>query len=166
MLRTKRVSDKEKQGGGADSYSAALETPDEGIRGARRPHAVELGRVPDGLVGQLRHADGVGSRARGRVGEAVAGDGVVHVRLVVWAVEVLAVPAAKNCLSVRERILTTYFILIIDNSRGEMMDSENAGRAWLVREVNHLGASVEQRGEAVESQADVALGLVQGACGR
>jgi hypothetical protein len=89
---------KEKQGDGVNSYSAALETPDEGIRGARRPHAVELGRVPDGLVSQLRHADRVGSRARGRVDEAVTGNGVVHMRLVVWAVEVLAVPAAKHLL--------------------------------------------------------------------
>lgn len=34
------------------------------------------------------------SRARGSVREAVGLDGVVHVRLVVGAVEVLAIPAA------------------------------------------------------------------------
>jgi hypothetical protein len=46
-----------------------------------------------------------------------------------------------------------------------VVNSKNAGLAWLVREVNHLWASVEKRGEAVVSQADVALGLIQGACG-
>jgi hypothetical protein len=42
----------------------------------------------------LRHAHWVRGGAGRRVGEAIAADRVVHVRLVVGRVEVLAVPAA------------------------------------------------------------------------
>jgi hypothetical protein len=74
---------------------AAFKAPYEGVRAARRPHAVELARVPDGLECDLRDADGVGGRAFGRVGETFRGYGVVHVRGVVGGVEVDAVPASS-----------------------------------------------------------------------
>lgn len=74
--------------------TGALEAPHEGVGGTRRPQAVEFGCVPDRLVGQLRHANGVGGRAGGGVRKAVLCDGVVHVRLVVGAVKVLAIPAS------------------------------------------------------------------------
>lgn len=57
---------------------------------------VELGGVPDGLVGHLWHPDGVRRRAWGSGQETIHVDGVVHVRLVVGAVEVLSIPASKK----------------------------------------------------------------------
>lgn len=67
----------------------------EGLRAVRGPHAVELGRVPERLVGHLRDAD----RVRGRAGVGVLErvlHRVVHVGLVVRAVDVLAVPASRQ----------------------------------------------------------------------
>jgi len=66
---------------------------DKGVRPVRRPHVVEAGRVPERLEGELGHAHRVGRRA-GAGGREGFLDGVVHVRLVVGGVEVLAVPAA------------------------------------------------------------------------
>lgn len=60
--------------------------------GGRIPHEVELRGVPQGLVGDLRHAHGVRGWARPGGLEGLVGR-VVHVSLVVWAIEVLAVPA-------------------------------------------------------------------------
>jgi len=68
---------------------------DEGVRAILRPHIFELGCVPERLVSQLRHAD----RVRGWACASSSKAGwlrVVHVRLMVGAVEVLAVPASIN----------------------------------------------------------------------
>jgi len=46
-------------------------------------------------------------------------------------------------------------------SRGEVVDSKDTCRTLLGREVGHLGTSVEQGGQAVVAQPDVALGLGQ-----
>lgn len=62
--------------------------------------AVELGRVPDGFVGDLRHPDRMRCRARRSSHEAVLGDGVVHMGLMVGAVKVLSVPASKGLVSI------------------------------------------------------------------
>lgn len=84
---------------GSENYSlraiapSSLEAPDEGVGSARRPQAVELGCVPDSLVCQLRHTNGVRGWTRWSVGEAVVLDCVEHVGLVVRAVEVLSIPA-------------------------------------------------------------------------
>ena len=75
--------------------TGALEAPDEGV-GAGSPHAVELLGVPDGLESDLGNTNGVGSRAGTSVVEAVGVDGVEHMRLVVGAVKVLAVPASTH----------------------------------------------------------------------
>lgn len=87
------------------AVALALEAPHERVGGARRPHAVERGGVPHGLEGHLRRPDGVGGRARSSVGEAVRVDGVVHVRLVVGAVKVLAIPASNNFLGLVNQLL-------------------------------------------------------------
>ena len=81
---------------GMGAEPRAFVAPHEWVLSAGWPHAVELGGVPDSFEGDLRHPDGVGRRALGRVGEPVGIDGVVHVRLVVRAVEVLAVPAPEQ----------------------------------------------------------------------
>lgn len=41
------------------AVAAALEAPHERVRLARRPHAVELGRVPRRLEGHLGYADAI-----------------------------------------------------------------------------------------------------------
>jgi hypothetical protein len=73
-----------------------LEAPHKWIRRARRPQAVELGRVPHGFERDLRDANRVRGRAFGRVGEALRVHGVVGVGLVVGGVEVLTVPASAR----------------------------------------------------------------------
>jgi hypothetical protein len=65
------------------SRRTAFEAPHKGIRTTRGPHAVELGRIPYSLKGNLRHADRVSRRAFGRAIEALRVDGVVHVARVV-----------------------------------------------------------------------------------
>ena len=82
-------------GVGARAVGAALEAPHEGVLVRLGvPEVVELGGVPLDLEGNLGDADGVRRGTGGRVGEALGGDGVVHVGLVVGGVEVFAVPAA------------------------------------------------------------------------
>jgi hypothetical protein len=83
-------------GVGTVSGGTAFKAPHEWVGTAGRPHAVELGCIPDGLKGHLWHADWVRGWALGRVGETLGVDGVVHVGFVVWAVEVLAVPASMS----------------------------------------------------------------------
>jgi hypothetical protein len=56
---------------GVRAITITLETPYEGVRSARSPHAVELARVPDGLEGNLRHADRVRSWALRGICEAL-----------------------------------------------------------------------------------------------
>jgi hypothetical protein len=77
----------------------ALEAPDEGV-GATGPQAVELGGVPNSLVGQLGHTDGMAGWARWGVGESIVFDGVEHMRLVVGGIEVLAIPASRFLVSI------------------------------------------------------------------
>jgi len=80
---------------GVGTSASAVERPHEGVLVLGRvPEGVEYGGVPLNLKGHLGHADGVAGRAGGGVGEALAGDGVVHVRLMVRTVEALAVPAS------------------------------------------------------------------------
>ena len=77
----------------------ALEAPDEGVW-PRGPQAVELGGVPNSLVGQLGHADGMAGGASRGVGESIIFDGVEHMRLVVGGIKVLAVPASRFLVSI------------------------------------------------------------------
>jgi len=99
--------------------SSALETPDEWIALAFSPETAEFGRVPDCFVDDLWDADGVRGWAGSGVLESECGYGVVHVGLVVGAVEVYAVPAG-----------------------GEVVGYKDTGFALLCREVLHLRASV------------------------
>jgi hypothetical protein len=78
----------------AVAAGVGAKAPHERVRVARLPHAVELAGIPSDLKGDLRHADRVGFRASGRVVEVIRVDSVIHVRLVVGAVKVLAVPAS------------------------------------------------------------------------
>lgn len=68
---------------------------DEGVGAVGWPHVLKLGSVPERLVGELGHANGVRRRALGACAEA-GGLRVVHVRLVVGAIKILAVPAAAT----------------------------------------------------------------------
>ncbi len=82
---------------GVSAGAIALKRPHERVLVLGRvPEVVELGRIPLNLEGDLRHADRVARGARRRVGEALASDRVVHVALVVWGIEVLAVPASDS----------------------------------------------------------------------
>jgi hypothetical protein len=65
------------------SRSTAFEAPHKGIRTTRGPHAVELGRIPNGLKGNLRHTNRVSRRTFWRAIEALRVDGVVHVARVI-----------------------------------------------------------------------------------
>jgi len=96
-----------------------IEAPDERLRAISGPErlVVESGGVPHGLVGNLGHADGVSGWASTGVDEASL-YGVVHMVLVVGAVEILAVPA-----------------------RGEVVDGHDTSWAWLGGEVVGLCAS-------------------------
>jgi hypothetical protein len=69
---------------------------EERIRAITGPHVGELSSIPERLVGDLRHADRVGCRAWSRVLESFFCGGE-HVRLMVWAVDVFAVPASGYC---------------------------------------------------------------------
>ena len=81
---------------GVSTKSAStLEAPYEGV-GARSPQAVELGRIPNSLVDYLWHANRVGCWAWASVDEASSRDSVVHMRLMVGAIEVLAIPASRS----------------------------------------------------------------------
>jgi hypothetical protein len=82
---------------GMSTSSTALEAPHKRIRRPRSPQAVELGRIPDCLEGDLGHTDRVRGWAFTGICEAVVSDGVVHVRLVVGAVEIHAIPASRSC---------------------------------------------------------------------
>ena len=120
-------------GVGAVALVVLGEAEHEGVGPAAAPHAVELGRVPEGLVGDLGGADRMRGRAWPGGLEGLLGR-VVHVRLVVGRVEVLAVPA-----------------------RGEVVhrhDAALAGRGGEVGQLGEAGALVLQ---ADEAQADVAL---------
>ena len=68
----------------------------EGVGVAGVPETVELGGIPEGLVRDLGNAHGVGGGARTGVDEGSL-LGVEHVRLVVGAVGVDAIPAAARC---------------------------------------------------------------------
>lgn len=70
--------------------------PNEWLRAVRGPQGlvVELPRIPQSLIGDLGHANGMRGRARAAGGKSTVFCGIVHVILVVGAVEVLAVPAS------------------------------------------------------------------------
>lgn len=71
---------------------------DERVRSVLGPHVLELRRIPERLVCELRHADGVRGWAGG-AGCETRGLGIIHVCLVVWAVEIFAVPASVESRS-------------------------------------------------------------------
>jgi len=75
--------------------ASALKRPNKGvlILGGI-PQAVEDSRIPLNLKRNLGYPNGVGCGASRGVGETLAGDRVVHVALVVGAVQALAVPAS------------------------------------------------------------------------
>lgn len=66
---------------------------EKGIRPILGPHLVKLRRVPERLIRDLRHADGMRLGARPSRCKGFLGC-VVHVILVVGRVDVLAVPAS------------------------------------------------------------------------
>lgn len=74
-------------------------TPDEWLRAVSGPYGlvVELSGIPERLICDLRHTDGVGTWTFACYLEAARSSGVVHVILVVRAVEVFAVPASELC---------------------------------------------------------------------
>jgi hypothetical protein len=68
---------------------------EERVRTVLGPHGVELSCIPQSLVGYLRHAYGVRGRAwAGRL-ECLF-HRAIHMRLMVGAIEVLAVPASSK----------------------------------------------------------------------
>jgi hypothetical protein len=70
--------------------------PDERLRAVRRPQrlVVESSRVLHGLVGELWYANGM-RRWAGAGDLKPANCRGIHVRLVVWGIEMLAVPASS-----------------------------------------------------------------------
>jgi hypothetical protein len=83
-------------GVGTIASGTAFKAPHEWVGTARRPHAIELGRIPDSLEGHLGHTDWMRRGALGCAVEAFGVYGVIHVRFVIWAVEVLAIPASTT----------------------------------------------------------------------
>jgi hypothetical protein len=65
------------------SCSTAFEAPHKWVRTTRGPHAVEFGRIPHSLKGNLWHTNRVRRGAFRRAIEAFRVDGVVHVAGVV-----------------------------------------------------------------------------------
>jgi len=114
--------------------TSTLEAPHKWVR-TRSPQAVELGGVPYSLVDDLWHANGVGGRAWASIGETKSANGIVHVRLVIGAIEVLAIPACW-----------------------EVVGYKNTSRARLGGEVRELSASVKKCLEAVVAEASMGLG--------
>ncbi|KJR83613.1 uncharacterized protein SPSK_04359 [Sporothrix schenckii 1099-18] len=127
---------------GVRAVAVALEAPHKRVGRAALPLAVELARVPDRLERHLRHAHRVRRRAGPRVRKTVRVDRVVHVRLVVGAVQVLAVPAGR-----------------------EVVRREDAARARLGRHVGRDGAAAAAR-HALVAKADVVARLAGGAADR
>lgn len=119
----------------------------EGLRAVGGPQALVIeGRgVPDDLVHQLRDAHGVSGWAFASQAEKVgwAGLGVGYVRLVVWAVEIDAVPAR------REDDVGTNAALA--RCRGEVLCIELVVHAWCTGVASEVGAGV----------AAVAVGALQ-----
>ncbi len=111
--------------------------PDEGLRAVRRPQGlvVVVSRVPHGLKGDLRHANGVRGRASTGSDES-SFPCVVHVILVVGAIEVLAVPAG-----------------------GEVMNRHNPSWARLFRELCRLGEPSHDVLQTSVAQTGVGSGL-------
>jgi hypothetical protein len=68
---------------------------DKRVGVALLPHTIELGCIPQSLVGELRDTDGVRGWAWPGVLEGVP-NSVVHVGHVVWGIEGLAIPASVN----------------------------------------------------------------------
>jgi hypothetical protein len=110
---------------------------DKRILPVRRPHISELGGIPKSLVSHLWHTDGMRRWACGTSGKS-SRLGVIHVRLVVGTIEVLAVPAC-----------------------GKVVLSHNAAFAWLLREVIDLR---EPRGFGIKAGEPKALVLDKSIC--
>lgn len=103
----------------------------KGVRVTRGPEGVELGGIPDDLVHQLRNPHRMGRRAGSSQAQECgrATDGICDVVFVVRAVEVLAIPAAIDRVSVFSfwRRQTRYI-------RWEMNVGTDTAGAWLRRE--------------------------------
>lgn len=102
--------------------------------------------------------------AGGRIGEAVAGYGVVHVRLVVWGVEVFAIPASIFISPSSSQYSMQYLCASVEwicYSRWEMVNGKDASLARLGREIRHLGTTIKQRIEAIVPQSNMPLCLLE-----
>jgi len=119
-----------------------FEAQRERVGVAALPQAVESGGIPQGFVGDLREADGVRLGAFSGNGEGLPGR-VVHVGLVVGAVEILAVPA-----------------------RGEVVDRHDTTLAGFGGELGELGEPSELAVEADEAKSVVILRRRQRVCAR
>lgn len=73
----------------------SLKAPNVRVLGTRCPHVVELAGIPHGFEGYLWHADWMRWGTCGSVGEAVEGNSVVHVRLMIGAVEIFTCKASQ-----------------------------------------------------------------------
>lgn len=95
--------------------------PHERLRAIFGPHVSKHGRIPHCLVRELRHLDRVRRWTWACWSEAAFGRGE-HVRLVVWRVEILPIPAAR-----------------------EVVDCHYTSRAWTSGEVLCLKSTGEDR---------------------
>lgn len=133
--------------------SIGPKAPHERVRMPGTPQMVKAPCFPDRLVRHLRHADGVRSWAfRSWHVKAISCDGVVHVRLMIGAVEFLAVPTPTGSVG---KISQTSKCEEVICSRWEVMRGEDAAWAWLVRKLSALPASGTVGCETLVSQADL-----------
>jgi len=111
---------------------------EERIRAILGPHGVELSCIPQSLIGYLWHTNWVRgwARTRGLEGSLYS---VKHVRLVVRAVQILAIPACR-----------------------EVVNSHNATFTWLVGEIRKLGESRPLSFQANEAQTIMFALIVTG----
>lgn len=78
----------------------------------------------------------MGRRARASIDESGCGHGIVHVRLVIRTVEILAIPASRK-----------------------VVGNKDSSRTWLGREVRKLCTSVDKSLQAVVAEAGVRFSL-------
>jgi len=111
--------------------------PNKRLRSIFWPHVIKRGRIPHRFVRDLRHTDRVGTGTWTCFAEAAFG-GTVHMRLVVGAIEILAVPA-----------------------RGEVVDSHDAGGAGFAGEAWSLTAPGHDRPQTGVSKAGLGFCAVE-----
>lgn len=132
----------------AESTSVIV-THDEWVWCALWPLAVELSGVPQCLVGDLWHTDGMGGGAWSVILESIA-NGVIHVRLVVGRIEGLAIPAPSVMWVLSRSALHKKQ----SNSRREVMHSHDASSASLLGEHVELGEARAFVDQAHEFQTE------------